>query len=236
MPVHRSTSPSPRQRRRVPMGLRLEPLEDRLLPSVTPQLLKDINLQTGSSSPGDFVAVGGLVYFAANDGIHGRELWKSDGTVAGTQLVMDIGVSRNGSYPSNLTNANGTLFFTAGNGLWKSDGTVAGTQLVMEIRSDGDHAVYPAHLTNVSGTLFFSASNSVHGTELWKTNGTAAGTAIVKDINPGSTGSNPAYLTNLGGTLFFSANDSSDGTELWRSDGSAAGTLLVTNIALGSFS
>jgi ELWxxDGT repeat protein len=34
--------------------------------------------------------VGGKLFFTAGDGVHGRELWTSDGTEAGTVLVKDI--------------------------------------------------------------------------------------------------------------------------------------------------
>ena len=90
--------------------------------------------------PPDLTAVGGTLFFTADDGVHGRELWKSDGTKAGTVLVKDITPRRRCQRlrPVPLTDVGGTLFFTADDGvhgeeLWKSDGTKAGTVLVKDI-------------------------------------------------------------------------------------------------------
>ncbi len=93
-----------------------------------PTLVKDINLLPLSSSPADLVAIGNVVYFAANYGVTGRELWRSDGTTAGTVLVKDIWPGSGGSSPSFLINVNGVLYFVADNGvtgweLWRSNGT-----------------------------------------------------------------------------------------------------------------
>ena len=79
-------------------------------------LVKDIRTGTNSSSPGDLTNVNGTLFFSANDGMNGEELWKSDGTAAGTTLVKDINVGPDDSAPDDLTNVNGTLFFTAFNG------------------------------------------------------------------------------------------------------------------------
>jgi ELWxxDGT repeat protein len=216
--------------RRQPLGLEI--LEDRVTPSLTPQMVLDINPGITSSNLSGMVAIGSTTYFSADDGVNGRELWKSVGTAAGTTLVKDINPGGS-SNPSSLTNVNGTLFFLADDGthgyeLWKSDGTAAGTTLVEDIVPGSGHAS-PRYLTNVNGTLFFTAQESTHGRELWKSDGTAAGTTLVKDINGGS-GSYPNNLTNVNGTLYFSASDGARGYELWKSDGTAAGTTLVKDI------
>lgn len=196
-----------------------------------------------SSDPQHLTAVGNVLFFTADNGTQGRELWKSDGTEAGTVLVKDIHTGAGSSSPEHLTNVGGLLYFSAqtgsaGHELWKSDGTEAGTVLVKDIAPAGAHSS-PRYLTNVSGVLFFSADPSgSNDRELWKSDGTAAGTVQVRDIFPGGPpaggSSNPRELTNVNGTLFFTANNNSLGTELWKSNGTAAGTVMVRDIRPGS--
>jgi ELWxxDGT repeat protein len=220
--------------------LRLEELECRLVPSLTAHLLKDINPGTASSAPlvPSFANVNGVAYFTANDGVHGLQVWKSNGTAAGTTLVRDIGPGSQAAAPYYLTNVNGTVFFNADDGvhgrqLWKSNGTQAGTVMVKDIGTGAREGPYlggPEDLINLNGTLFFSDSDPTHGRELWRSNGTAAGTVLVKDIDPGKVGGVyfPKYtFTNVNGTLFFDARDGVHPTSLWRSNGTAAGTVMV---------
>jgi ELWxxDGT repeat protein len=90
-------------------------------------LVRDINPGDGSF-PVDTTNVGGTLFFTADDGTHGHELWRSDGTAAGTRLVRDIKPGAVDSYPYSpydLTNVGGTLFFSADDGvhgyeLWKA--------------------------------------------------------------------------------------------------------------------
>ncbi|MCS7015330.1 MAG: hypothetical protein NZM42_04325 [Gemmatales bacterium] len=218
------------------------------------QLVRDIRTGAGSafgSSQRPLLAnVSGTLFFVANNGASGYELWRSQGHAANTVLVRDIRSGPASSFPtvlffpfsSNLdfrwANVSGTLYFVANNGndgyeLWRSDGSSAGTQMVRDIFPGGFFTVNssnPNWLTNVNGTLFFAATNSA-GTELWKSDGTASGTVLVRNINP-SGSSYPSYLTNVSGLLFFAADDGVNGIELWRSDGSSTGTFLVANIRL----
>jgi ELWxxDGT repeat protein len=200
-------------------------------------ILLNINPPFSSSNPKFFTQVNNLVFFQADDGTHGPELWASNGTAAGTFLVKDINPGATGSNPSYLTNVNGTLFFSANDGahgveLWESNGTAAGTFLVTDINPGANNS-YPAYLTNVNGSLFFRANDATHGYELWASNGTAAGTSVL-DIRTGAVGSYPVDLANVNGTLFLQANDGIHGFELWESNGISAGTLLVQDINPGS--
>ncbi len=101
-------------------------------------MVKDSNPGSDGSFPSELTNVSGTLYFEADDGADGAELWKSNGTAAGTVMVKDINPGSSNSFPFGLTNVNGTLYFQADDGvdgveLWKSDGTAAGTVMVKDI-------------------------------------------------------------------------------------------------------
>ncbi|MCF8374710.1 MAG: choice-of-anchor D domain-containing protein, partial [Bacteroidales bacterium] len=186
----------------------------------------------------NLTAVNGLLFFTADDGIHGKELWKTDGTLAGTQMVKDIYVEFTpitGSNPGSFFAFGNTLIFVAttpdyGVELWKSDGTEAGTQMIKDIRS-GSAGISGVDATNgmivFGGSLYLSLNDGNTGAGLWKTDGTAAGTVQVKDING-------IYLYNFyekNGDLYFTAYTGS--TTFWKSDGTTAGTIQISYVAGG---
>jgi ELWxxDGT repeat protein len=226
-----------------------------------------------SSDPSQFTTVGKLTFFTASDGVHGQELWVTDGKAADTHMVLDINPNNsgpffNGESPSELTAYKGRLYFMADDGvhgveLWTSDGSTAGTHLVKDVNpgsASSAPAYYPVpFITNPpqmvvsGGILYFVADDGVHGNELWASDGRAASTHLVRDINPGSTSSpivnpppglpttsvlvnssNPSWLTDVNGKLYFTANDGVHGVELWTSDGTAAGTHLAADVLPGS--
>jgi len=196
--------------------------------SVSPALLADIG-GPGSSNPSAVVEVNGIGYFSADDGVHGRELWRTDGSPEGTYIVADINPGIASSSPE-IINFNGTLFFKAtvsgsGADLWKTDGTSTGTVLVADIpATTSNNAIRDK--TVVGSLLFFVTADANNDWELWRSDGSAAGTYQVRNIR--SSGSSfPSNLTNVGGTLFFQADDGINGDDLWKSDGTMAGTVRV---------
>ena len=103
-------------------------------------MVKDINtvssgtFSAGGSSPSRITVFNDTLYFIADDGVHGYELWKTDGTETGTKLVKDT--NPNGNYsPGPFFVLDSKLYFFTNDavnrlGLWTTDGTEEGTVLV----------------------------------------------------------------------------------------------------------
>jgi ELWxxDGT repeat protein len=202
-------------------------------------MVKDIAPGPGSSSRsqeyGNLDDMAGRLFFTADDGTHGRELWASDGTENGTVMVADAQPGSGGSDPAGQTRAGGKLFFVADDGghgreLWVSDGTNGGTHIVRDIHPTTSQ-FGPAYLTPVAGRVFFQSRRGGAYQQLWKSNGTKRGTVLVADFNSGPNAI--GALSAVGGTLFLAANDGVHGRELWKSDGTRAGTVMVRDIDRG---
>ena len=167
--------------------------------------------------PAYLTVVGTTLFFAADDGVNGRELWKSDGTALGTVLVKNIAAGITASDPTELRSAGGKLFFLANDGvsgreLWVSNGTAAGTVLVKDLVAGLADASID-NLTVINNIVCFAADDGLSGREVWLSDGTAAGTRIAFDAVLGSSSSNPNSLSNFGNNLLFAASDSDAGNE-----------------------
>ncbi|MCI4669059.1 MAG: T9SS type A sorting domain-containing protein [Bacteroidia bacterium] len=214
------------------------------------QLVKDI-YPGFSSLPRHSVMMDGILYFSALDDVHGRELWRSDGTEQGTYMVKDLNPGIAHGFPQELIVLDSILYFVATNGpsgfeLFRTNGTAAGTRLVKDIKPGGSqsHSLrvngydlvanpWIRYLVAMDGHLYFAADDSIHGMELWKSDGTDAGTVMLKDIGQGNYGSSPQGFKVIDGFCYFQAGDLSHGFELWKSDGTTNGTVLVKDINPG---
>jgi len=192
-----------------------------------PALVKDIFPGGHGSLPDDLVNVAGTLFFTAVDGVHGRELWKSDGTPSGTRMVRDIRPGSAYSSPRELTVAGTRLFFTASDGIhgrevWVSDGTRAGTRMVRAISPSGEHGSAPSDLVAVGRNVFFWSDIGPPPTclmcndrnQLWMSDGTRAGTRRVL------VGPYVGYQASIGRRLFFTYEDWVG--SLWTTDGTVS--------------
>jgi ELWxxDGT repeat protein len=196
----------------------------------TPVLIKDVNPGTNSGLLYQFdtvemLPVNGQLYFSGNTDAAGVELWRSDGSAAGTVLVKDINPGVKNAWPTDFASLNGSLVFVAndgthGNEIWISNGTEAGTVLVKDINPTGSAGPYDLV---VSGShVFFFANDGTNGTALWQTDGTEAGTQLIKQISG-------YQLTDVNGKVFFEAPGGSGNYDwdLWVSNGTGTGTQQV---------
>lgn len=166
--------------------------------------------------------VNGKLLFIANDGVHGRELWTSDGTAAGTQLLVDINNGMANGIPDYVDRSTdnilpvlqNTAFFYGDNGtngieLWKTDGTVAGTQMVVDLNTNAGAGIrdlsYHMQMVVYNNKLYFQGRTATDDEEVWSSDGTAAGTQKAFDINTGSDGSGAGAFAVFNNKLMFSA-------------------------------
>lgn len=200
-------------------------------------LLRDITpgpdtSDSNGSDDNEVAAAGDLFFFVAKDGdIFGGELWRSDGTPAGTFQVTETVPGPGGLEPEQLTPSGGLLYFLLQSafesGLWRSDGTPEGTFAI----DLGEDAFGPGLLTDVGGTLFFFSQGASGRFTLWRSDGTEAGTVEVTELPAGW--NFLVETADLSGTLFFGVSTGT-GAELWKSDGTAAGTVRVKAFGPGT--
>ena len=197
-------------------------------------------LSSGTSSrarselrtPPSCTPAGGLLFFHAITGEQGAELWRSDGTEAGTVLVADIAPGqRAGSDPRELTAVGGRSSSPpdagdVGSELWRSDGTAAGTVLVKDL-APGERSSFPARADGRRRLRCSSPPTTASRPRAVEERRHAPrAPSWCATSSPGRRARHRARLTAAGSTLFFAAADAQHGLEPWQSDGTAEGTAL----------
>ncbi|MDX1409783.1 MAG: hypothetical protein R3330_16655, partial [Saprospiraceae bacterium] len=165
------------------------------------------------------------------------ELWKTNGTAAGTVKIVDDSGSGFGVYTNYMAEMNGKIYYPgiddAGDvELWVTDGTADGTKRVKDIDTAGSS--FPRDMVASEGKLYVNVFTNAAGRELLVTDGSEAGTELF-NLDPLGASTNPDSLTPVDGGLFF--YDQNDG-EVYFTDGTQAGTRIVAEenqaIASGS--
>lgn len=177
--------------------------------------------------PDAILAVGKTLFFTFADGVHGPELWKSDGTQAGTGLVKDILPGPEGAFPRQFARlGNRLLFFVEADpqegrapalepALWSSDGTPEGTVPLKATRwSLGAGAAVGEAFLHREGTSYQPSNR------LWRSDGQPGGNLLLGDFPSG-----PADCVATRRLLVCAVLD-----ELGISDGTAQGTRRVRSI------
>lgn len=193
-------------------------------------LLRDISPGTASSVPSQnasSIISQDRMFFAADDGVSGTELWVTDGTEDGTFLLKDLQPGPGSSSPTFFHELDSCIVFLALSQndtvmeLWRTDGTSAGTQLVKEMGPVPALPIYSSENQDsygevLNGILYFQFEK-----ELWRTNGTADSTLLIK---PFSYSLDPYELITYKGKIFFIANSSD---WMYCTDGTNPGTVKI---------
>ncbi|HVR09592.1 MAG TPA: hypothetical protein VMW75_16220, partial [Thermoanaerobaculia bacterium] len=186
---------------------------------------------------GPFFAAGPRVYFLAGDPTHHRQLWTSDGTVAGTKPLTAFTPADPFAHTSLVKAIGDRLYFvgddgTHGDQLYVSDGSAAGTRAVTAFTAPNAFSSAPfladdaGSLAEVAGKLLFVATDGIHPFGLWSSGGTPATTALLTGCSGGCPNL-PAgtQLFAIGTHALFEVNDAAGDLSFWATDGSGAGTL-----------
>ena len=184
--------------------------------------------QHGYTSLGEGFVIGSNFYFRHDDGIHGMELWRTDGTV--TEMLADI----NPGYRTGIEDVygeerpDGKVIFvakelTTGREPWITDGTAAGTHLLANCApEDSLNGSSPRQLRASGDSVFFVAT-LFGGDAIGVSDGTSAGTAATL-VNSPWTISSPAAAN---GRYFFSTAPTNSPGQIYATDGTAAGTTPI---------
>jgi ELWxxDGT repeat protein len=201
-----------------------ETLEQRQLLSAN--LVADI----GGIYPTDSITINDTSYFAASDGKHGKELWKSDGTPQGTMMVKDLTKGVGSTQFWQFYQVGQKLVFLTYDSsqrqasLWTSDGTTAGTWKLAQWQDDVGNGDKP--IAGVEGDQLIYAvntgSNVDHDSaQIWATDGGRP--VLLRDLptEPGAEWFETAEA--IPGHVIFSS-----GLHLWSSDGTVSGTFEIS--------
>jgi ELWxxDGT repeat protein len=203
------------------------------------KMVKDINPIGGTNigtSRKEYYGFKDKLYFVADDSVHGKEVWTSDGTEAGTFMLRDIREGRYNSVESShafFGSLNESLYFGANDGmgldLWKTTGLPETTRVVQSISRSTASSYFFESVTIGNKTYFTRLKDP--NIELWVTDGTSQGTVLLTTKNFYESGLQ-LQLIAVGEEVFFVGYSDRFRRQLWKTNGTVEGTVQITNIHL----
>lgn len=180
----------------------------------------------------------GKLYFTADNGFTGYELFVYDGTNT-PYLVQDVLLGAASSAPDDYASLNGILYFRArdnafGYELYQYDPVTTMATRLTDLCAGPDSSLRGGIIT-FNNKIVFAADSGIGNTELFQFDPVSGNTTLIADIYPGTQPSAPKHFTIINNKLYFSANDGNYGRELFVYDGTNA-PQRITDIAGGNTS
>lgn len=211
-----------------------------------PTVVADFNPGTANFSPNNLTVFNNSLYFGGDDssgtstgGVdQGRELWISDGTAAGTSLLLDINPGSSGSSPFNFFEFNNNLYFTGNDGaaeLWTTDGTAVGTTKVDLFPAIvGD---VPNNAVVLGSSVYLTTNQNGTNNQLTEWDGTNAAAIAADAVNASAT-TFVSDMTTWNGLIYaymdYSPDEPTLGRELYTYNPATDTYTLILDIATGT--
>lgn len=204
--------------------------------------IKSVSSGVNGSDPQQLTLAKDLLYFTADDSLHGREVWRTDGTLIGTFMLKDVLVGPKSSNPQSLILDQDKLYFEAdssgnwGGSKFQSDGSTEHTKPIKEYIIGNKHLLEEKDRYRLNNSIFYQQyvklDSLAEGYALFKSDGSPEHTGLVKAYtNSRIYPKSPRILGAVRGIVYFAAYTPLNGEELWRTDGSDQGTFMVQDIS-----
>ena len=204
------------------------------------RMIGDIRPGEDGSSPRNFRDVDNTLFFVADDGVHGSELWST--AQGGPFIVKDVNPGQAGSSPQIVASADQEVYFTADDGVhgrelwWYLFGPDAFFVKDLNPGPTGSDITSAAFTTREDSfgdlVVLFSGNNGSSGQALWATSSQLEPVQLTFNSPDGG---GPVYLTSVGDNVYFSGYDADRGREVWVSDGTPTGTNIIGDLAAGGY-
>jgi len=194
----------------------------------------DINTKPSGSEAYGFFEWDNVLYFVADDGAYGSELWKHDIGSGETSRVTDINPNSDGSSPVSIYIHEGIIYFSAfgsgGRKLYTYDTSTGSVERI----TGGLSFTWPGNFMAHQGVIYFTALSAGNNSKMYRFDPTTGDVELVLDLNPNVNDDSVGDLFLMDGVFYFTGNDQINGQELWTFDPTTQIPTRVSDINPGA--